>query len=313
MQTSIVTNLREDKAKRNSFFQLANKVFDLSLDAWYAGGFWTDRYLPYALVLGDRVVANVSVNRMETNWKGMRKTYLQIGTVMTDPDFRGRGFARSLIEKVLGDWNEKCDGIYLYANDTVLDFYPKFGFEKETEYSFSRPIDVAHDRMKGIAALGGNEACEAQSAKCPAFGPFRRLSMDASADRRILARCYRRGNPFSELPMLHNEGLLFFYCTGFLKEHVYYSAEYDAVAVMEQQGRTLFVHDFFGGQDFPLEALLHQLLMPGMNRIELGFTPLHTSDFSCAPIENDETLFVLKGKENPFHDAQVRMPSLSHA
>lgn len=47
---------------------------------------------------------------------------------------------RKLIEEVLKDWENNCDGIYLYANDTVLDFYPKFGFEKAKEYQCTKQI-----------------------------------------------------------------------------------------------------------------------------------------------------------------------------
>ena len=42
-------------------------------------------------------------------------------------------------EEVLRDWTNQCDGMFLFANETVLDFYPKFGFRRETQYQI-RPM-----------------------------------------------------------------------------------------------------------------------------------------------------------------------------
>ena len=92
---------------------------------------------PYVLADGDRVIANVSVNRMDMLWRGQAKQYIQIGTVMTDEAYRGKGLSKFLIETVLHDWKDRCDAIYLFANRTVLDFYPKFGFVKAVEHQQS--------------------------------------------------------------------------------------------------------------------------------------------------------------------------------
>lgn len=56
---------------------------------------------------------------------------------MTDNEFQNKGLSRVLMEKILDEWNGKCDLIYLFANDSVLDFYPKFGFKKCNEYVYS--------------------------------------------------------------------------------------------------------------------------------------------------------------------------------
>ena len=55
---------------------------------------------------------------------------------MTDPDYRGKGYARLLMERVMEDIKD-ADGIYLYGNDSVAEFYPKFGFAESKEYFFS--------------------------------------------------------------------------------------------------------------------------------------------------------------------------------
>ena len=52
---------------------------------------------------------------------------------MTRPGHRGRGLARRLMEEVLRDWSGRCDGMFLFANGTVLDFYPRFGFRRAAQ------------------------------------------------------------------------------------------------------------------------------------------------------------------------------------
>lgn len=49
---------------------------------------------------------------------------------MTDVKYRDQGLLRIIMEKVIAEWKDKCELIYLFANDSVLDFYPKFGFDK---------------------------------------------------------------------------------------------------------------------------------------------------------------------------------------
>ena len=83
------TEIRDNTTLRKSFFSLARQTFDLDFEPWYQCGGWQDRYLPHALVCGEQVAANVSVNRMDFQLDGRRRTYLQLGTVMTHPDYRG--------------------------------------------------------------------------------------------------------------------------------------------------------------------------------------------------------------------------------
>lgn len=53
---------KNNDALRKSFFELAANTFGLSFENWYQKGFWTERYIPFSFVEGDKVIANVSVN-----------------------------------------------------------------------------------------------------------------------------------------------------------------------------------------------------------------------------------------------------------
>ena len=47
---------------------------------------------------------------------------------------------------------EKCDGIYLFANLSALDFYRKMGFEERTQYQYTLKDDVRLDIQRKIAS-----------------------------------------------------------------------------------------------------------------------------------------------------------------
>ncbi len=42
--------------------------------------------------------------------------------------------------KIMQEYEDRTDGMFLYANDSVLAFYPKFGFYEKAEYQYSRPV-----------------------------------------------------------------------------------------------------------------------------------------------------------------------------
>ena len=284
----IHTDVREDPDLRAGFFALARETFDLDFEPWYRGGWWGERYIPYLLTVDGSAAANVSVNVLDTRFQGLPRRYIQLGTVMTAPAFRGRGYSRRLLETVLDRWRDRCDGVYLYANDSVLDFYPKFGFRPGVETVHSRPFS------------GGR-------------GTARPLDVDRREDLDLLLDRYALGNPFCELPMLDNRGFLMFYCGSFLKDCVRYLPDLRCAAVAEERGETLVVHDLFCPPETDLEAALAGLAGPDIRRVELGFTPLDPDGWEAAPLrEEDTTLFVLAGREDPFSRLPCRMPSLSH-
>lgn len=307
----LIRQVKDHEIYRNSFMELAEAVFGLSFRSWYENGFWTDKYVPYALVDGDKIAANASVNIIDTVWQGERKRYIQIGTVMTHPDHREQGLMRKIMEKILADWEERCDGIYLYANDSVLDFYPKFGFERAQEYGYRIEVDdvslSSEKRSEAADMDGAGDESEIRPS-------WKRLNMGTQEARNLLLGFYRQSNPYSALPMLDNHGLLMFYCADFMKECVYYSPKVNAVCVASQEENTVYLSDVFGNPDCSLREFAAMLPFENYDAVALGFTPKETQGCICEKLmEEDTTLFVYRDKENVFGEAKVRMPELSHA
>lgn len=295
MKYKLEKKVRDIAPVRNAFNALAVQTFQLSFESWYENGYWSQSYLPYTMMDGGTAAANISVNLMKTRWNGQIKSFIQLGTVMTHPAYRGQGLSRYLMEEVFRDWKDRCDGFYLFANKTVLDFYPRFGFQRETEYQCSLPLTPSADGK---------------------YGKARRLDMDSPSDRSLLEAHYRMSNPFSLLPSLDNFSLLMFYCGSFLKDCVYYLPDYDAAAVAEQdtESGTLLCHDIFCPPGRSLPEILFCLAPAGTQKAVLGFLPEGISDSHLTPLSNeDDTLFTRIPGENPFHGHRLRFPDLSHA
>lgn len=116
--------------------------------------------------------------------------------------------------------------------------------------------------------------------------------------------------------MLDNPGLLMFYCSGFLKDCVYYSSAYDLACVATEEDGVFTCCDFFGHGRCTLEQAVcaaASAVSPGAARAELGFTPASAAAYARAPVQGDDHLFVLAGGANIFAEDRVMLPLLSHA
>ncbi len=284
---TFVKDYRELAKYREELNLLTEVTYGFSFEEWYRQGFWGDRYRPYSLFQNGKIVANVSVNTMEFQVQGETRRCLQLGTVMTDMAYRGRGLSKALMNIVLEEYGKEYELIYLYANDTVLDFYPRFGFKREEEYVYVGYAEVDVSRYQ-----------------------FRKLDLKEAKNKELLLQMLHRAKPCYEYAMLDNPGLIMFYLNSFLSENIYYCEELTLVAVAEYEENTLKLMDVFCNHEFNLKEVINSLaIMPGM-KVILGFTPLDTTGFEVFPLREEGTTFFTRG-ENILK--QGRFPELSHA
>lgn len=292
MNYNLNKKIKDDNQLRKSFNNLALKTYDLSFEDWYKNGYWTDKYIPYTLFDGEKAVSNVSVNLIDTIWQGKLRKYIQLGTVMTDEEYRNKGLSRYIMEIILQDWQNKCDAMYLFANSSVLEFYPKFGFQKENEYQYEMPV------ISNISKTG----------------KIKKLDMLNTYDRDLLKKYYTKSNPFSALLVINNYSLLMFYCSSIMKDFIYYCEDFDAVIIAAQDGENLICYDIYCDYGKSMPDIVSTVVNPDINNIIFGFTPKDPDNYSVNTIKDeDAVLFVLKDKENIFTDSKIMFPVLSHA
>ena len=262
----IESNYRSDEALRASFNELAGKIFGLNFEDWYQHGFWQDNYNPYSVIEDGKVVANISVNACNMNYKGKVVRLIQLGTIMTDPDYRGKGYSRVLMERILEDYRDKVDGIYLFANDSVLDFYPKFGFRVRKEYQYSKPVTYERD--------------------CTA----RLVPMSEQKDWDKMTQILNNTEQNSGMYMVSNSGLYMFYLSQFMQENTFHIEECDSCVIAEVEDDTLILHAILGKAE-PDQVIA--AFGRDIRQVILAFTPRNTDGFEKNElIEEDTTLFV---------------------
>ncbi|EIM8287378.1 GNAT family N-acetyltransferase [Listeria monocytogenes] len=291
MNYEMISDYKNNKMYRDSFNRLAESTFDINFEEWYSDGFWNDKYVCYSYIDDNKVIANVSINKMNLIYQGEDYRALQIGTVMTHPDYRGQGLAKKLLEHVIAKYEEQYDFLYLFANDTVLDFYPKFGFERVEESSFT--VDACNLKRES--------------------SNLKKLNPDNKTDFQLIRRIVSEKTPLSNiLDVRESEDLLMFYVLIALKNELYYIEELDVIVLMEQEDADLYVLDILSTKKLDVVEVLRYLPIKKIETIHLLFTPEKSKYIDAAHIiETEDMLFVrpnILTSENYF-----LFPATSHA
>lgn len=154
----LVSNYMCDDTLRHALNELTRKTFGFDFESWVTGGYFEGDYIPYSFIEDGKIVSNVSVNRMTFLQNGVERNYIQLGTVMTDAAYRKQGLARKLLEHVVNQYKDSCDGFYLFANLGAVDFYDRCGFSKINEYGYSVKEEFCSSGSEGERFLPVNPA-----------------------------------------------------------------------------------------------------------------------------------------------------------
>ena len=283
----IEKNYRNNEVLRKSFNRLAEQTFGLNFENWYQNGFWQENYIPYSIVIDGEVVSNVSVNVCNMNYKGKIVKLIQLGTIMTASDYRGKGYARTLMEEILKDYEGKVDGIYLFANDSVLEFYPKFGFREAKEYQYTKEVTITNEDKTIM------------------------VPMKDKNDFDKMVKILDTINQNAEMYMVGNSGLYMFYLSQFMTENVFYIADCDSYVVAELEDTTLFLYAIIG------EGSVDDVISAFGSRVKkvvLCFTPKDTRGFEKSELHEEDTTFFVKGRFfEESHDDEYMMQAITHA
>ncbi|MCD1718695.1 GNAT family N-acetyltransferase [Listeria monocytogenes] len=291
MNYEMISDYKDNKMYRDSFNKLAESTFDINFEEWFRSGFWNDKYVCYSYIDNNEVISNVSINKMNLIYQGENYSALQIGTVMTHPNYRGQGLAKNLLNHVIAKYEDQYDFLYLFANDTVLDFYSKFGFERIEESSFT--VDACNLKKKA--------------------SKLKKLNPDNKTDFQLISRIVSERAPLSNiLDVKESEDLLMFYVLIALKNELYYLEELDVIVLMEQEGTDLYVLDILSTKKLDVVEVLSYLSTKKIETIHLLFTPEKSKYIDAAYIiETEDMLFVRPNvltSENYF-----LFPATSHA
>lgn len=234
-----------------AFIRYVPEVFPrVNFRRWYELGGWDERYRAFAIANDGAIVANASLQQMRIVLDGRELTGWQLGAVGVLPEWRGQGLQRRIMPRLL-EAAAAEDIVFLFANEDVLDFYPRFGFRRVIESVFGAGYTVA-----------------------PSATRLRRLSLDRADDRMLLARLAAQSRPVTDLFGARDYGgVLLWYWANFYQDCVHYCAEDDAIVIAEQEGDMLCVCDILTRGPIDLPSYLPRIATSPARRVEFGFTP----------------------------------------
>ena len=290
----LVSDYMRDDTLRHALNDLTRKTFGFDFEDWVTGGYFEGDYIPYSFIENGKIISNVSANRMTFLQNGIDRNYIQIGTVMTDEAYRRHGLAKKLMEHVVKQYKDSCDGFYLFANPDAVDFYNRCGFSKETEYRYSVKNEFCMGKSAGEIFMPVNTADEQMKQKY----------MDM----------VRRSAVNSSLEQLNKFGLQMFYSADM--ENVYYAKDMDCFIVAEMEENTLLLQSVICENHVTLLDVL-QRVKGEYHNCQLGFTPALKDMDICVAEQydgaDDYRLFYLGEQLKSIENEKLYFPELSHA
>lgn len=290
----LVSNYMRDDTLRHALNDLTKKTFGFDFEGWVTGGYFEGDYIPYSLIEDGKIISNVSANRMTFLQNGVDRNYIQIGTVMTDEAYRRQGLAKKLMEHVIKQYKDDCDGFYLFANPDAVVFYNRCGFSKETEYRYSVKNEFCMGKSAGEIFMPVNTADEQMKQKY----------MDM----------VRRSAVNSSLEQLNKFGLQMFYSADM--ENVYYAKDMDCFIVAEMEENTLHLQSIICENHVTLLDVL-QRVKGEYHNCQLGFTPALKDMDICVAEQydgaDDYRLFYLGEQLKSIENEKLYFLELSHA
>jgi len=279
-QFKFITKYMENDKYRKSFNELAIKTFNIDFDQWFKEGFLDENYINYSFLSGEKVVANVSVNKFCIMYNGKMNKAIQLGTVMTDEEYRNKGLIRKLMDKILKEY-EDYDLIYLFANKSVLDFYPKFGFKRVIEGKYE--IDT-----KQIVDIQLNK------------DNIMKLDLENDEHKEIVKKIAQKRVPTSQkLCAIKDMWPLYLYCNYEFREELYYLKQEKIIVILKRENDVVELYDILSENHFDLDSIISQVIKKEDKRLKLKFVPdstKYTVDFELMD-KTEDYLFVLEGKE----------------
>lgn len=291
-QLRFLKDYKNNEILRKSYCELANNIFGINFEEYYEKGFWSNRYIPFSYIYEDTVIANVSVNVLDLVIEGEKKKALQIGTVMTHPSYRNQGLSAALMNKVFEEYDGTYDFMYLFANKSVLDFYPKFGFKQANEYLYSMDFSL-------------NETLNAN---------IRKLDVTNRKDRQFIYEFVSKRVPVSQIFSTENtQGIFMYYCLNVFPHDIYYLEHEDMIVVFQKEQEQIHLFDIVSKKEIEIKHILTRIADDSTRKVVFHYTPDYDNIQTNSSIFNgNEVLFVKSASRNDF-PLHIKHPIMAQA
>lgn len=269
---NIICDYRDNDELRKSFFRLAYSIFGINFENWYNLGYWNDNYKCYSFIDNNAVISNASASYMDIMMNGQPHKFIQIGTVMTHPSYRGKGLAGKLIGHICS--NSKLP-LILFAEETNRSFYEHQGFTLKTQYTYTYT----------------RENCKV---KCMHTEHW---DMGKRKYRALLLEKYKKKRAFNNFDVINGQHILFFHLLNNESIHVDYCREIDTIIIYSDNGNTLHIYAIIHSEMQSFEDIIALLPETNSNTVKFMFTPpVKWREYMDRDIINDKNNLLFKNK-----------------
>lgn len=263
------TNFKDDTQLRAAFIALSVQIFDLDFEPWYQSGAWDNTYQPFTYFDGDLAVANVSVSHMTLIINGQTIKALQVGTVMTHPDYRRRALAKSLFQEIFTIYPPDQYQYFLAADEDAVPLYQLMGFEHWAESSFEVNLEPSFE----VILASSSELSEYMQPN-PQPPEIQAPQVTITAQELV---ALKQAKPLCDaaLQVVNDEAILkFYYVMGF-SQNIYQvmspTGEIMGNALLESDGSLLKVYALY--QNLSEIELVIAARHWGFARVQFMYTP----------------------------------------
>ena len=288
MQHNVIQNYRDDEKYRNQLFDLIDVVFPgFDFRKWYNLGYWPDEYVPFSIELDGKIVSNVSITKMKVYVNGKAINAIQFGTVATHPDYRKRNLSRYLMEYVINKYENDTDLMFLFANDSVTEFYPKFGFERKHESVFKLTNEIPE----------------------PVFNS-RKLNIDDFKDRELIVKTLAERCAITKLFGAEDySSITMWHLLNLYPENMYYLDEEEVIIIAYENENELHIHDIISNDIVDINSVLPKVINnKELKAIYYYFSPDELNYPYNSTFITDDSPFFTRGKFLP-EGTKFKFPS----
>ena len=219
---------------------------------WWERGFWKDNYKPYSIMESDKIISNVTATIMDVIISGKKYKAVQLGAVGTIAEYRMQGLSRILMDYVLKKFEAEADLFFLFANENVLGFYPKFGFKPLPEKIFQFESNIPKRKFSA-----------------------RKLNLSNFDDYNLLQVLIKERQHITEIFGAENYGALtMWHIFNSYKDSLYYLSGEDALIIKKEKKNEMHIRDIIYRKPFDTIPALSKIIESEiMNRIYYYFPP----------------------------------------
>lgn len=237
---------KDNKELIKSYDRFTQRIFNFDLEYWRNAGHWKNQYFPNSFVENNHVIANVSASIMRIQLNNKPIQAIQFGSVGVLPEYRGKGLARSLMEKVLNEYKQ-FPLIFLFASDDVAEFYMKCGFRRVDERLPFVNIEKVQKKAEPI-----------------------KITKDSEHIKRLLSGKLQHS---AIIDARENESIYRFHLMYNFSDNIFYIKEKDIVFIADYENDTVNIYDIMSTNKITFEEIEGHILKEGIKKVCFHFTP----------------------------------------